>query len=942
MGRRDAIGVSRASKQLVDMALEAVMRGDRAAVDVCLAGLRQRLDRWLVPKGDRVALLLTLSWVLIRQADPEGSDEAEATARTALGLIRGSDRARGDALACLARALLLRDPFTPGDGTLDEVVDLLHEAVELTPRDHPEREVRCRELLGQLNERFTRRRDPADIGRAIQLCRSHPELRGELPGLLRRRHTLAGDSLSRDEAAEVEASLVRDPLGASAIQAQRTGTVRDLEAYAAALGRAAEAAPYQTRGTDRPRHDLYATHAQVLADLFARAPHRLELLDEAIASQHEAIASADRDHTVRVDPYDLAQSMRDLLPAVVSGTKEGGGVWRHPARAAHLSNLAIQLLERHNRTGDEASLVEAEEALTESLAALPADDAQRGKILLNLSTVLHTRHRHARDPDLLRSSVACTREAAHSEFDTPVQQLETYALWGQRAAEAGAWQDAAEGHREAVARLSQVVPRHLHPSDQEERLSPYFGLASDATACALQAGSPAAALRVLEQGRGILHAHALDARDDLSAVRAADPRLATRLETVRRDLDALREAPSGPAEEAAVDRRHRLGEEWREAVARARRLPGLEDFLTAPGERRLRAATSDGPVVVVNVSRHRCDALVITGGGPADVAVVRLPRLRVREAAEQADRFHQAVRTANSPAGSLVERLTAQAEIRAILVWLWETVCGPVVEHLEQSAGWSDGPRRVWWSPTGALTRLPLHAAGDHTVTDVDPRPAVLDRVVSSYAPSLRVLGAAATAPVMRPARRLLTVALADTPGYPDLPTADEEAAVPRRLFSEGKTLTGDAASRSRVLRELHTSSWAHFACHAVTEPHAPSTSHLVLHDGPLTITEISRLRLDDAAFAYLSACGTGLGGHRLPNEALHVGAVFHLAGFSDVVASLWPLADDFAIRAAKEFYRNAASPGHPGALALHTALHALRDPMNPSVWAGLLHIGRG
>ncbi|GAA3841094.1 CHAT domain-containing protein [Streptomyces phyllanthi] len=106
--------------------------------------------------------------------------------------------------------------------------------------------------------------------------------------------------------------------------------------------------------------------------------------------------------------------------------------------------------------------------------------------------------------------------------------------------------------------------------------------------------------------------------------------------------------------------------------------------------------------------------------------------------------------------------------------------------------------------------------------------------------------------------------------------------------------------------------------------------------------TEISRLRLDDAALAYLSACGTGLGGHRLPSEALHVGAVFHLAGFSDVVASLWPLADAFAVRAAKEFYRDAAAPGHPGALALHTALHALRDPMNPSVWAGLMHIGRG
>lgn len=311
-------------------------------------------------------------------------------------------------------------------------------------------------------------------------------------------------------------------------------------------------------------------------------------------------------------------------------------------------------------------------------------------------------------------------------------------------------------------------------------------------------------------------------------------------------------------------------------------------------------------------------------------------------AAERVDRFHRAVRRANAPDAPLVERVTAQADIRHILRWLWDTVCQPVVEHLERSPGWSGGRRHVRWSPTGALTRLPLHAAGAHIATDADPRPTVLDRVVSSCTPSLRVLGAAAgsTAPVSR--SRLLAVALPTTPGYADLPGAAEEAAVPRSLLTRGTVLMGDQAERGRVLREIRTSDWVHFACHAVTEPHAPSTSHLVLHDGPLTITDISQLHLCGAAFAYLSACSTGEGSHRLPNEALHVGAAFHLAGFADVVASFWPLADDFAVRAAQEFYRNAVFVGRPGALALHRTPHALRDPMNPSVWASLFHLGRG
>ncbi|MFI6732486.1 CHAT domain-containing protein [Nonomuraea sp. NPDC050451] len=97
--------------------------------------------------------------------------------------------------------------------------------------------------------------------------------------------------------------------------------------------------------------------------------------------------------------------------------------------------------------------------------------------------------------------------------------------------------------------------------------------------------------------------------------------------------------------------------------------------------------------------------------------------------------------------------------------------------------------------------------------------------------------------------------------------------------------------------------------------------------------------RLRGAEFAYLSVCGTGQAGHRLPDEALHSGAACHLAGFADVVACLWPLSDDFAVRAAEAFYRQAAARGRPGAEALHDALHELRSAA-PQHLAGLLHFG--
>jgi hypothetical protein len=76
---------------------------------------------------------------------------------------------------------------------------------------------------------------------------------------------------------------------------------------------------------------------------------------------------------------------------------------------------------------------------------------------------------------------------------------------------------------------------------------------------------------------------------------------------------------------------------------------------------------------------------------------------------------------------------------------------------------------RVWWMPLGLLGLFPLHAAGH------SGEAGALDRVVSSYTSTLRVLAHTRGRP---PAvtRRQLVVALEHTPGLPDLPNTVAEA----------------------------------------------------------------------------------------------------------------------------------------------------------------------
>ncbi len=50
---------------------------------------------------------------------------------------------------------------------------------------------------------------------------------------------------------------------------------------------------------------------------------------------------------------------------------------------------------------------------------------------------------------------------------------------------------------------------------------------------------------------------------------------------------------------------------WSEMIEHIRSLPDFERFLVALTENELKAAAASGPVVIVNVSEYRCDALII-------------------------------------------------------------------------------------------------------------------------------------------------------------------------------------------------------------------------------------------------------------------------------------------------------------------------------------------
>ena len=323
---------------------------------------------------------------------------------------------------------------------------------------------------------------------------------------------------------------------------------------------------------------------------------------------------------------------------------------------------------------------------------------------------------------------------------------------------------------------------------------------------------------------------------------------------------------------------------------------------------------------------------------------------------EQINRLRQACATATAP-GPASQRQQAQQELHEVLEWIWDAIAAPVLDALEIQGTPEPGQPwpRVWWCPVGALSSLPLQAAGHHRHRpDDQPPQTVMDRAVSSYTATTRTISYARNRlPAARtaPTPSVLVVSVPELPGTPPLPGVSREAATLQNLLPSAQRLDGPSATQSAIVTALSSCQIAHFACHGVSDWQHASASRLLVHNDasqPLTAAVIAQQHLPQAELAYLSACSTAAPAPAAADQPTHVAAAFQVAGFPQVIATLWPVSDTAATQMASEFYTNLTHNGQTSAAAvdaaaaLHHSSRLLRDthPGVPTAWAAHVHFG--
>ncbi|KAF2025949.1 hypothetical protein EK21DRAFT_75241 [Setomelanomma holmii] len=511
--------------------------------------------------------------------------------------------------------------------------------------------------------------------------------------------------------------------------------------------------------------------------------------------------------------------------------------------------------------------------------------------------------------------------------------------------EVGSFRKAWEMLKQAVEIIILACPRNLPQVDQSFIISTISGLSNDACAMGIAADVDLVeVLQTLESGRGLAVSLAHAANDDYQHLGPELQNVVADFEDCRAKLFFLSMSSGligldGRSETSLglVKSRAEIKKEFELLSKTVQEHPELEVVLQQPTVGMLQSLASNGPLVVVNSSQFRNDAILWRTLGARNTTLL------------------------------------------VVMNWLWDLVVSRVCQELQLPSSKHDELHipRLWWLPTGFFTQMPFHAAGDYF--DGSSSDLMASRAISSYTSSFRMLSWARSKSLNLSNLKdgkldgmIVTMALPRTKRRPRgtifVRTAEEEADAIEHEAINISWLRKDKPSAADVVAELPAKNFMHFCCHGESDPKEPAQSHLKLFKRTTEtiddVRNIDRLAAKSVATAssqssvlvVLSACFTAdiqLDSHL--DEGLHIGNAFQMAGFPHVIGSSWAASDAICPSWSRLFYlvlnhritQNAQMgslllTNYDIALAYDMAVNKIlrEDPFWPILWAPFVHIG--
>ncbi|EUC62673.1 aromatic di-alanine and TPR containing protein, putative [Rhizoctonia solani AG-3 Rhs1AP] len=787
---------------------------------------------------------------------------------------------------------------------IDKAITHKHSAIMLTSEDHSDLPTRLSNLGISYIDRFNRLDEAEDLDKAI-------------------RYGARAVSLAPDNHADL-AIWLSNLSNSYSSRFEHSAQLDDLQKEIEFVARAVELTP-----GNHPYMPIYLMNLGRSKETRFKQLGNLDDLENAMVHEFRAIELAPKGHA--------------RLPA-----------W--------LCNLGVSYELRFERLGALEDLHKGVELMTRAVDLAPETHAALPHWLFQLANAHISQFQTLDKSQFMLKAVDCLQKAATSSVWHPKTILRAARTWGRQASKHSV-SNPVEAYETALRLVPRLIWFGFTVDKRYENLHLMEDLASEAAAAALNAHKYDPALEWLEQTRSIVWNQMSQLRTPVDQLDSVQPALATRLRCVTHQLQNYElniDRSNGIAHfeefslEETAQQHRRCAEQYENVLSEIRELPEFQDFLRPKKVLELARATRNGPVVIVNCDRRRCDALTLVPGN-YKVACISLPNFSYTKAMKASKWIIHSLGQLNlreRASGSGPPRRPFSSdedensdEYERLLQELWDDIVKPVLEFLGYLRPAEGDLPHITWCLTGPLSFLPLHAAGYYD----QPGAMLSDYAISSYTPTLGAL-LKSPLPDYESGCGILAISQVSTPGQSHLPgTAKEVAQIDHHTKHAIRytRLHDSDATVEAVLDAMESHDWVHLACHAHQNAHNPSDSGFFLHNGTLNISSIRQRQFRGKGLAFLSACQTATGEINLADEAVHLASGMLMAGYPSVIATMWSVMDSDAPFVADKVYGHLLRDGKMNckgaARALHYAVAELRENIGYKEftrWIPYIHIG--
>jgi tetratricopeptide (TPR) repeat protein len=658
---------------------------------------------------------------------------------------------------CRSVVLISRFESTGDLADLQSAISVLKNILELVPSGIQHQEPYLNNLSLALLRRFESIGVTDDLNEAIVYCTASLEVTYE-PSKRAARLNNLGLALRK--------------------RFERHGSTIDLPSALSALREATELVP-----CGNPSRPMYLNNlGAVLIRMFEEKLGTVTHLHTAVQVFQEAVNSTPRLSPARAMylnslggalriRFEAAGSLEDIDSAVEALAAAANLVSvQHPCKALYLSNLGGAWKTQFGVTGGESAIKSAINATEEAIRITPEDHPNQAGYLKNLAFIYGSQFEQTRSLQQGEAAIAAIEKAVNCSLSPPLVRI-TSAIWGANF-------PYLQHHLQrtnallttAVELLSTLNPRVLNHADLQLLLTKVASLPSKAAAFSIRCeGNAYTTVRLLELARGLIAGIHFDTHSDITQLSKADNELAKKFCLLCTELNQTFDVSAEPVvptsaalvAHSQISRRHHASKELDDLLKLIRsKLEGFENFLLCPSDVQLQALGSPGPVVFLNCSSVGSDAFLVTEAG---IRRIELPNLISSDLAIKAEELITCLEKY-----SMRTRSQTNATLARLLEWLWDVAVEPVLEDL----GYGTQPKvndewpHVWWIPVGLLGLFPIHAAGYHS--DIGAGRTALDRVISSYTPTMRALAYARNQRTRRPIETQQKIMLATMPETPN------------------------------------------------------------------------------------------------------------------------------------------------------------------------------